>query len=327
MKDRKFLLISSIIVFLVVSLVSFSFQEFDENAAKNMKDSNSVPIYFGATYMTMNNPYFKVINDEIKNVIEANGDVLITLDPALSLKKQKEHIRYFIDKGVQVIFVNAIEVDSLLEELQLCKEKGIIVIAVDTNLTNTEDMYINYTVISDNYNAGVQAAQDMMKNKTKANIVLLEHSTTVSGAQRIQGFIDTIAYNSNYKIVERKECEGQLEIATPIMSEIIASGIQFDVVMALNDPSALGALAALQENNLNNVDVYGVDGSPETKVLIKENKMRGSVSQSPKQMGKSAVKIAYQLLDNKHFNNTYELIPVTLITSENIDNYNLEGWQ
>ena len=38
---------------------------------------------FGATYMTMNNPFFGVMNDAIKAAVEANGDTLVTLDPAL----------------------------------------------------------------------------------------------------------------------------------------------------------------------------------------------------------------------------------------------------
>lgn len=327
MKDKKFLLISGIIVFLVVSTVNFSFRSFEASAARNLKESNKEPVYFGATYMTMNNPYFEVINNEIKSVVEANGDVLIALDPALSLQKQKEQIRYLLTKDVQVIFINAIEVDSLRAELAVCKKEGVIVIAVDTNIAQKDNEFIDYTVISDNYNAGVQAANDMMANKESAKIVLLQHSKTVSGAQRIQGFIDTIAYNDNYEVVASKECEGQLEIATPLMADVIASGVSFDVVMALNDPSALGALAALQEANRSDVDVYGVDGSPETKVLIKENKMRGSVSQSPKQIGKRSVAVAYRLLVGKQFEQPYEFIPVTLITKENIDDYNLEGWQ
>lgn len=36
----------------------------------------------GATYMTMNNSYFKIINEEIRYVVEENGDTLITRDPA-----------------------------------------------------------------------------------------------------------------------------------------------------------------------------------------------------------------------------------------------------
>lgn len=46
------------------------------------------PLKIGATYMTLNNPFFSIIDEEIHNVVEANGDVLISLDPALDLEKQ-----------------------------------------------------------------------------------------------------------------------------------------------------------------------------------------------------------------------------------------------
>ena len=38
-------------------------------------------------------------------------------------------------------------------------------------------------------------------------------------------------------------------------------------------PSALGALAALEKNNKNDVMVYGIDGTPEIKALIGRNQM------------------------------------------------------
>ena len=61
---------------------------------------------------------------------------------------------------------------------------------------------------------------------------------------------------------------GNLEIAHPKMQEIIEETPDIDVVMALNDPSALGALAALEKNNKNDVMVYGIDGTPEIKALM-----------------------------------------------------------
>ncbi len=32
---------------------------------------------FGATYMTMNNPFFEVINETIRATVESNGDMLL----------------------------------------------------------------------------------------------------------------------------------------------------------------------------------------------------------------------------------------------------------
>lgn len=50
------------------------------------------PVKIGATYMTMNNTFYTVINDEIRKRTDDNGDVLKTLDPALSIRKQCRQI-------------------------------------------------------------------------------------------------------------------------------------------------------------------------------------------------------------------------------------------
>lgn len=56
--------------------------------------------------------------------------------------------------------------------------------------------------------------------------------------------------------------------------------------MALNDPSALGAMAALQEHGLlENTAVYGVDGAPEAKSMIREGVMTATAAQSPIRIG------------------------------------------
>lgn len=46
----------------------------------------------GATYMTMNNPFYSVIDEELQLMIESQGDTLLTRDPALSQEKQNEQI-------------------------------------------------------------------------------------------------------------------------------------------------------------------------------------------------------------------------------------------
>ena len=36
----------------------------------------------GAVYMTLNNPFYEVIDEEIRTVVENHGDILISRDPA-----------------------------------------------------------------------------------------------------------------------------------------------------------------------------------------------------------------------------------------------------
>ena len=55
-------------------------------------------LVFGATYMTMNNPFYEVINNELKKEIEKEGDELIVRNPELNIDKQNEQIEEFISK-------------------------------------------------------------------------------------------------------------------------------------------------------------------------------------------------------------------------------------
>ena len=170
-------------------------------------------------------------------------------------------------------------------------------------------------------------AQDMMKRLQSANIVLLKHSTVESAVSRIQGFADTIKNYPQYKIIDSAECEGQLERAMPVMQNILERHSKVDVVMSLNDPSALGALAAIESMKRTNILVYGVDGTPDLKSLIKQSPLvAGTAAQSPIQFGRLAAKNMYSLLNRKDVPEIIE-VPVTLITKDNIDTFNVRGWQ
>lgn len=292
----------------------------------NMIYNSREPRKIGATYMTYNNTFYSVVNDEISKVVKEHGDQLITLDSAMSLKKQKEQIQYLMDQQVEALVITPVDYEGLKEDLKLVYKKHIPVIIVDTEVKHNKN--VTYSIVSDNYDAGVQCAKDMMTKLNHANIVLLQHSTTRSGYLRIKGFEDTIQSNENYKVIKRMECEGQLEVAMPKMESFIQEGKDFDVVMCLNDPSAMGAMAALSANNmLDGKFVYGIDGTPETKEMVAEGKMAATVAQSPKTFGKKAGEVIYKLFSQETIKNKNEMSPVQIITKENVQDYSTEGWQ
>ena len=276
--------------------------------------------------MTMNNPFYKIINNEILKVVEKNNDTLITLDPELDVDKQNEQIYKFIDQKVDGIFINPIDFEQIEPALQAAKRANIPVIIIDAPVS--DESLVNCTIVSDNYDAGVQCAKDMMERLDSANIVLLKHTTAKSAKERIEGFLSVIDNNEKYKVINEAECDGQLEIAMPKMQEIIEETPDIDVVMALNDPSALGALAALEKNNKNDVMVYGIDGTPEIKALIGRNQMIvGTVAQSPIKMGQIAVENMYNILNGKKKIEKNIIIPISLINKENLFKYDEDRWQ
>ncbi len=94
-----------------------------------------------------------------------------------------------------------------------------------------------------------------------------------------------------------------------------------------NDPTAIGALAALQANGLNDgVLIYGIDGSPDGKALIEEGLLTGTSTQSPTEIGTTAAEMLYEYLDGKTIEQEI-MTPVTLITRQNLSEYSLTEWQ
>lgn len=306
-----------IIFFMVLIIFTVTYNIYTAPVAKHK--------IFGVSYMTMNNPFYKIINNEILKVVEKNNDTLITLDPELDVDKQNEQIYKFIDAKVDGIFINPIDFEQIEPALQAAKRANIPVIIIDAPVS--DESLVNCTIVSDNYDAGVQCAKDMMERLDRANIVLLKHTTAKSAKERIEGFLSVIDNNEKYKVINEAECDGQLEIAMPKMQEIIEETPDIDVVMALNDPSALGALAALEKNNKNDVMVYGIDGTPEIKALIGRNQMIvGTVAQSPIKMGQIAVGNMYNILNGKKIEKNI-IIPISLINKENLFKYDEDRWQ
>lgn len=306
-----------IIFFMVLIIFTVTYNIYTAPVAKHK--------VFGVSYMTMNNPFYKIINNEILKVVEKNNDTLITLDPELDVDKQNEQIYKFIDQKVDGIFINPIDFEQSEPALQAAKRANIPVIVIDAPVS--DESLVDCTIVSDNYDAGVQCAKDMMERLDSANIVLLKHTTAKSAKERIEGFLSVIDNNEKYKVINEAECDGQLEIAMPKMQEIIEETPDIDVVMALNDPSALGALAALEKNNKNDVMVYGIDGTPEIKALIGRNQMIvGTVAQSPIKMGQIAVENMYNILNGKKTEKNI-IIPISLINKENLFKYDEDRWQ
>ncbi len=280
---------------------------------------------FGATYMTMNNPFFEVINETIRATVESNGDILITRDPALDAVRQTQQIYDLIDEGVEAIFIAPVDFEEIIPAVEYGRKKGIKIIFVDTEIY--DESLADCIVVSDNYHAGVLCAEYLLQKEAEGKILIFEHSTTKSSNDRVEGFADTIAGNGNFEIVDRLEYAGQLEIAMPLMIEELKKGEDFDTVFCINDVGALGVMAALKDyGRLDDIAVLGVDGAPEAKAMIKEKIMLATSAQYPSEIGQSAVDQLYNMIEGRSVEKKIK-VSVNLISEKNIDEFSTKGWQ
>lgn len=293
--------------------------------------SQKKQVKIGSTYMTMNNSFYPVLNEQIANYVDNHHGRLYNRDPALIVDKQVQELNSFISRGVNAIIINPVDGNSskIQNALHKAKMKGIKVIVVDSQMKSSR--YIDCTILSNNYRAGQLCAQHLLKHKKSAQILLLEHYSAYSANNRIQGFVDTIKSSpnsKNYHIVDKINTYGQSEIALPLVEKYLKHGLKFDTIMALNDQAAVGALAAIDEVGIKRqIDVYSVDGSENMKKLLGVNHNAvASSAQTPINMGKIAIKTAYKLINGQKVPKKI-VLPVYLITNKNINQYNVLGWQ
>lgn len=290
--------------------------------SQNQKENS---LLIGASYMTMNNEFYKIISEEITYRVEAEGDRMVLRDPALNVNRQIEQVQEMLDMGIDVLIITPVDLESVTEILEQAKKQGTIVVVLDTNVQSDE--LADCTITSDNYQAGVIVGEYFLSQHEQSRILVMTHEATRSGQERVQGFIDTVSENKNMEIVRRIECEGQLEIAMPRLKQAIEEGVEFDSVFCLNDLASVGAAAALDEKGmLSTVDLYGVDASPDSKALIAEGMMRASAAQFPTEIGKEAADVIYRLLDGEQVEKDI-LVPVKLITEDNVEEFGIDRWQ
>jgi len=280
---------------------------------------------FAATFMTLNNSFFVALDDSIREQCEKNGDRLLSYNPDFDQVRQVNQIQDMIALGVDAIFLNPVDWKGIRPALEEARRAGIPVIVIDAPVYD-RDLVLT-TISSDNYEAGQLIGLDLLGRRTSAQIAILDHPTNKPSIDRLKGFLETLEGHPEFQVVARGSAFGSLEVAVPTMENILQTHSNLTVVFCTNDPTAMGAISALEAaNRKRDVLVYGIDGSPTGMAMVREEKMMATVAQSPIKMGELALQQAMLFLEHKPVPSEIT-IPVTLINSGNIRQYPFNSWR
>ncbi len=277
----------------------------------------------GYTCMDGTNPFFVALEGAIKEVVEANGDTLISLDPQNSNEKQISQIEDMISRGVVAMFVNPVDRDGITPGLDALASANIPMFGFDTEVTDM-DKLVTYAG-SDNYNAGFVCGVDLVaKCPDGGDIIVLDSPTMQSVVDRTDGFLKAIE-GKGFNVVAQIDCMGNQEQGNLNGTDALTAHPDAVAIFGGNDPTALGAYAAAEAAGSKAL-IYGVDGSPDIKALIADGKVTGTGAQSPISIGKTIAELYYKYLAGETLESRYP-IPTFMINSDNIADYNNGGWQ
>ena len=277
----------------------------------------------GYTVMDATNPFFVALEGAIREVVEANGDELIVLDPQNSNEKQISLIEDLVSQGIVACFVNPVDRDGIIAGLDILKNAGIPIFGFDTEVAVME--YLVSYAGSDNYNAGYVCGLDLIEKCPEGgNIIVLDSPTMQSVVDRTNGFLAAIE-GKGFEVAQQIDCMGNQEQGNLNGTDALTANPDAVAIFGGNDPTALGAYAAAEAAGSKAL-IYGVDGSPDIKALIAEGKVTGSGAQSPMTIGKTIAELYYRWLDGEEVESRYP-IETFMINADNVAEFGTEGWQ
>ncbi len=297
------------------------------------KPEEEEKIEFGFSGISMENPYYIILEKSIRNCVESAGYTMVTENPGNDSAVQSRQLLNMMEDGVDVIFLTPVDMDKISPTLRLLDSAGIKVINVDSQVRDLS--LVDAFIGSDNYKAGELCAKSLIEKKPDgANIVILESDMQYSVVERISGFESTLSDSDiPFEIVQRADTKGDFNEALKKITDILNERNDVDVIMCGNDQIAVASLAAVNvvkasDPDRGNIIIYSVDGSPDIKKeLQKQNSMiAGTVAQAPIHIGNKAFDIAMAIIDGEEYEKS-TVEDVSMIDAENLSMYGVDGWQ
>ena len=246
----------------------------------------------GVSLLTLDNPFFKLIGDNISSEGSKHGYETIVVSADKDVAKQGNQIKDFIVKKVSAIVLSPCDSKSIIPVIQEANAAGIPVFTVDIPC-NEPGVKIVTQVATDNYGGGKEAATAMIEALGEAGgkIAVLHLKQAESCILRVKGFTEVItAHNAGNKakvdIVTELDSGGAKDMGYKAAEDAVQAHPDLRGIFAINDPAALGARAALEKaGKADQIVIVGFDGQPEGKQAIKDGRIYADPIQFPEKMG------------------------------------------
>jgi len=271
----------------------------------------------GFSTLTLTNPFFRIIADSMTAEATQLGYEVVLVDGEQDVNKQTAQVEDFITQGVSAIVLNPCDSKGIGTAIRKANEAGIPVFTNDIKYDGTDGTVVCH-IATDNLQGGQLAAEAMLKMlaETGGKVAVIDYPDVESCQLRVKGFREVLdAHNAKpdtakVEIVTVLNGRGAREAGNSAARDALQAHPDLSAIFAINDPSALGARAALEEaGRAETVKIIGFDGAPEGKQAILDGRIVCDPIQFPERMGSETV-----VMIDKYFRGD-ELAPQILIPS------------
>ena len=234
----------------------------------------------------------------LQKTVEAGGGKYLDADANLSGEQQLTDVDTLISKGANVLVLLAQDGKAILPALKKAADAGIPVIAYDRLIEDPSILYITF----DNVLVGKAEAAAIIAKVPKGNYVLIKGDQGDANASKFlpQGWdeagLKAKVASGDIKILngpdgtytdgwKTEKAQSNMEA---IIDKAVADGNKIDAILAENDSTALGVVAALTAKSYGFPPLSGQDGDSANLNNVALGKQYVDVFKNSNELGKAA---------------------------------------
>jgi len=228
---------------------------------------DDAPKVVGASLLTKTHVFYQEMVGAMKLAAEQRDIELRIQYAEFNSQRQLEQIETFMAQGVDALLIAPTDSSGVTPVVADASARGIPVFTVDIAAKGAD---VVSHIASDNERGGMLIAEYLAeKLGGEGKVAIVDHPTVSSVQDRTRGFEKGLEAYPKIEIVQRVPGEGQRDKALRATQDLLSAQPNLDAIFAINDDSALGALAALEAaGRENDIIVAGFDGTPEARVAI-----------------------------------------------------------
>ncbi|WP_299962477.1 D-xylose ABC transporter substrate-binding protein [uncultured Roseobacter sp.] len=251
----------------------------------------------GVSWSNFQEERWKTDEAAIKAALDAAGAEYVSSDAQSSSAKQLSDVESLIAQGVDALIILAQDSAAIGPAVQAAADEGIPVVGYDRLIEDPRAFYLTF----DNVEVGRMQARAVFEALPEGNYVMIKGSPTDPNADFLRGGQQEVLQEAidagKINIVAEAYTDGWLPAnAQRNMEQILtANDNNVDAVVASNDGTAGGVVAALTAQGMEGIPVSGQDGDHAALNRVAKGTQTVSVWKDARDLGKAAAEIAVSL--------------------------------
>jgi len=291
---------------------------------KKHKEKEVAPsgVKVGLVLPDSSSPYYQAMKSGIQKIATDRQYELVADDAQGKASEQTRIVEQYVQKGINVLLVSAIDAEKLKPTLEKATGQKIYVVALERPLA---DMDVSTSITFDQELAGRLLA-DYLGNQLKSGgkVGVITGGDTPGEKKRLEAFQSYLREKyPSIQVADQETARGEAE-QTGAVQRLLSKNSGLKAVVALNPQAGIAAAAAAgSAAGKPFVVTYG--GNPKLIAELKkpDSPLQLVLEPLPQWVGDRAGRVSWRIVSNKPTPSSIEL-PVQPLTRDNLDTYH--GW-